>query len=953
MADKIEKKDISVKDPAGDYIKSMEAALVITKDVEDAQIELLKTEKKLLTQRKKPTNVKEIKALNQSISKTNKTVKTLNDTRKVSIQIDKEKEKELLKLKKLSTDRIQDVVTLKRLTKEQNAINKDTEIINNKAAGTLEKLAARNRQLIRAQSKVNLETEKGRKDLKKINAELDKNNKVIRKNSSALQKQKIDIGGYSKGIKEAAEASGVFGKILGPLNQIQATLTALTNKDTVAKDVNAVATTSLSAKQKAMALTTGTLTKATKAFNFVLKKSPIFLAAAAIGGLIAFFTRSQKGIDTVTKSLAGLSAGFDVVLDRFQIVGEGIFAVVEGLASFDSDKIAEGLDTIKNAFSGIILEIKEESAVGFKLKELIISLTREQKLFEAQQASSITQVKKLTVLVKDKLKADQERLDAVKEINKIEIGLAERQIELQEQSLAAAFETISADQKRLELTKEEIQFVDDLKNGNLDIATAAEKARNFTLGRANAEEALFGIIDKIVEQEHARQNLLEKQSVTAKRTASIVKEIATKKAMGLVREAQALRQVAKDQEETIERRIELLTEAAAKEIESFKIQASANIKNEQEVAAAKLQINAKLQADIKKLFGKGEDFEAIARKQVKVVNDIEQELLQQDINRLKRRLEVEDLSKDERIKILDEIFETEKTKAQAQAEFLLTNENLTAEEREFISLKLGKTLEDIENDRVDSVKKANEEILKSEEDLQLQREMIADARINTAKNLADALGTLAGEDEEAQKAAQRLSAILAIAEIRQNLAKEESAIRERNADKENAAALNSAQITQAKTAAAAGVISILAAQFAEGGYTGDGGKYDVAGTVHKGEFVNTKDQTSKYGMKGWTASDFDKNVKEGYFNQFAGNDLLMSPHSFKQLELGRTITPNEVSYKKMISEQKTSTATLKKAIEANRPILKVYRDGDGNQVNDENRGGRRRLTTYKKDRNRL
>ena len=270
-----------------------------------------------------------------------------------------------------------------------------------------------------------------------------------------------------------------------------------------------------------------------------------------------------------------------------------------------------------------------------------------------------------------------------------------------------------------------------------------------------------------------------------------------------------------------------------------------------------------------------------------------------------------------------------------------------------INIKLNKTLEDNENQRVDAVKKAHEEILKSEEDLQLQRETIADARINTAKNLADALGTLAGEDEEAQKAAQRLSAILAIAEIRQNLAKEESAIRERNADKENSAALNSAQITQAKTAAAAGVISILATQFAEGGYTGDGGKYDVAGTVHKGEFVNTKDQTSKYGMKGWTASDFDKNVKEGYFNQFAGNDLLMSPHSFKQLELGRTITPNEINYKKIIANDDRNTNKIAKAIEANRPILKVYRDGDGNQVNDENRGGRRRLTTYKKDRNRL
>lgn len=34
--------------------------------------------------------------------------------------------------------------------------------------------------------------------------------------------------------------------------------------------------------------------------------------------------------------------------------------------------------------------------------------------------------------------------------------------------------------------------------------------------------------------------------------------------------------------------------------------------------------------------------------------------------------------------------------------------------------------------------------------------------------------------------------------------------------------------------------------FAEGGYTGDGGKYEPAGTVHKGEFVITKEKTQKY-----------------------------------------------------------------------------------------------------------
>lgn len=34
--------------------------------------------------------------------------------------------------------------------------------------------------------------------------------------------------------------------------------------------------------------------------------------------------------------------------------------------------------------------------------------------------------------------------------------------------------------------------------------------------------------------------------------------------------------------------------------------------------------------------------------------------------------------------------------------------------------------------------------------------------------------------------------------------------------------------------------------FADGGYTGDGGKYEEAGTVHKGEFVTTKQKTKKH-----------------------------------------------------------------------------------------------------------
>ena len=44
--------------------------------------------------------------------------------------------------------------------------------------------------------------------------------------------------------------------------------------------------------------------------------------------------------------------------------------------------------------------------------------------------------------------------------------------------------------------------------------------------------------------------------------------------------------------------------------------------------------------------------------------------------------------------------------------------------------------------------------------------------------------------------------------------------------------------------------------FAEGGYTGDGGKYSPAGTVHRGEYVIDKDTTAALGLQRVPMSDF-------------------------------------------------------------------------------------------------
>ena len=940
----IKAKEIAEKNLLKGFIADLTKGEKAVDDFNDSLKEVLKTQDKIQKQAKKDTTSKGLKKQAENLKKVDKTIKTLTDTQKVALQLAKDREKAELKLKKLNSDKIQDTVQLNRLSKEQNAINKDTEILNNKSAGTLEKLAASSRKLRRERDKLNLNTEKGRKRLIEINKELDKNNKIVLKNSDSLKKQNINVGNYTNSIKDAASASGLFGGILGKLNAVQETLAAITKKnviveeaDVIAKEGQALATTNLTVAQRGLTIATSGGVKALKLFKVALASSGIGAILVGLGALIAFFKRSQDGVDSLSTGFAGLTTALDVVIDRFALVGEGLKDVIAGFFSFDFDQVSAGLDKIGGAFKGIGDELAIEVRLATQLKRLTIELTREHKLFEAQQAAEITKAKELNLISRDKLKSDQVRLKALKDANKIEIAISERQLELQEQALAASLDSISADKTSLELGAEQLEFIQAIKEGRIDAASAVKQAADFTLSSAAGEEALFEIIEKIVAQEQAKQALLDKQATTIKKTSALQVQIATKNAMALVREAQALRQIAKDQDETIERRIDLLTEAAAKEIESFRIQKDANIKNEQELAAAKLQINAKLQADIKKLFGKGEDFEAIARKQVKVVNDIEQELLDQQISALQRRLEVEELSVDERIKLINEIGEIEKTKAQAQSEFLISLEGKTAEEIELIRLKLAGKLDDIRNAEVDAVKQANEKILQSETDLQADREALQDARIQSAKNVTEILKLIAGEDEESQKNIQRLQKTLAVAEILINLNREISGIREKNADKEDSKRLNTSQIFQANTAAALGIAGVLATGFSEGGYTGDGDKHEVAGVVHKGEFVIDKETVAKAGLKGATMQDFN-------------NNLLMSPHAFKSLEVGSVVKPSDVGFKQVIKNQNDVGSMLARTIEKNATSFELKGNDIGELVSTSRKGSHTKVRTFRKSR---
>jgi len=77
----------------------------------------------------------------------------------------------------------------------------------------------------------------------------------------------------------------------------------------------------------------------------------------------------------------------------------------------------------------------------------------------------------------------------------------------------------------------------------------------------------------------------------------------------------------------------------------------------------------------------------------------------------------------------------------------------------------------------------------------------------------------------------------------------------------------------AKTLKDWAILEAITASFAVGGYTGDGGKYDAAGLVHKGEFVVDKETTGALGLKNLTMNQFKEKFITG-FGLFGGKTAL-------------------------------------------------------------------------------
>ena len=189
-------------------------------------------------------------------------------------------------------------------------------------------------------------------------------------------------------------------------------------------------------------------------------------------------------------------------------------------------------------------------------------------------------------------------------------------------------------------------------------------------------------------------------------------------------------------------------------------------------------------------------------------------------------------------KDIDERLKKELQLEDFKREVTLQNDKLLASERQFI-------IEDSEAKKKDIIDKANQETLEIQRKTAKEEKELINQRISAGMGLADAAVNLLSTQEELKDEAAILQKGLAIGEIAINLQKELAGISANAAlNPANAVTGGAAGVTQASilsgiaiARAAISTATVLATGFAEGGFTGKGGKYEPAGIVHKGEYV--------------------------------------------------------------------------------------------------------------------
>ncbi len=420
---------------------------------------------------------KDVDKLTDSISENTTAIKANRAQQK---KLAKSEEDQTQTLKKLQ----QEEFKLKDRLSDLNRERKKAVDITKIQANSLEGLRKQTKALFNEREKLNTNTKEGAKRFTELTNKIKSNNDQVKKADQAAGSYTSSIGSYKDAM---VGVSPVFSRQVMLLGQIKTFL--LATKAALVTNVTAL-----------------------KLFKTALISTGIGALVVAIGTLITFLTKTQRGMDGVSKVMAAVGAVVDVVIDRISSLGESFTTIIDGILNMDFDQIKEGIDGIAKGFEGMGEEIERESKAAFQLEEDFQKLRDNEIAFISKRAELERDINKLRVQAAEVQEEDAAKsLEHLEEAEKItkrliatEQAFAKEELRIAEERLGLG-ESLREDREAVEQLRAKVF---DQEAARLRKLTSIEKEQ-LTLRRTVRKEELEEKKELLKEEKEAREELEE------------------------------------------------------------------------------------------------------------------------------------------------------------------------------------------------------------------------------------------------------------------------------------------------------------------------------------------------------------------------------------------------------------------------------------------------------------
>jgi hypothetical protein len=866
MAKKIENKDLFGKDLFKTFNDDLKEAIKLLDKFEDKIKDTAKVQKEIL-------NEEDGESL-ESIKKVTKAVEELNKEERIAEQIAKKKLKLQERLEESQSEEAKDLAKIKVLTQEQNKLNKE---LAKESLGLVGAYSKQSKKLIelRKRYKDLAASEKGAtkeaEELLKEIQELDASLKEIDASTGQFQR---NVGNYPKLTNTAKNGFGSLSGFL--LGAFAASIQK--SRDTAREFQGGIERTTNVVKVLGIAIIEFAKNKAFPTIqNTFLELKLSFLE------LKEAFTFGDKAKELEKE-----------IKDINNAIQKNNKLINESANSFENlgGKIGETDENIKKRLQ-LQDDLINKTAI---LTDEIQKLTADEEVLQSQIGNSTISFQKRAKLIDELISVEDKRLEKEKEIAEAELENALINIEN---------DFIRRDLKE-QFNKQDVISLKFLKNkqqadaigiDNLEKLTAATTRLNEIEkeGRINTIEAnkerLENARDLFEQELDFTLDIGDRQKSVNERQIASDKEV-LKNRLNLLNQTQKIlddsfNEQIKLTEDFVKKSLEinegLTPEDALQKVKELNLERIVGLEDEKEIR--------------KELFGAGISDEITQNRIREIIierkaalqdvkdtqielNDAQQEALDLEADIFAQEQALGKQSVDSAEQSNQAIEDLEKDRFENQKQSLERRLEL-AKDGSLEDLRLRKELNDLLLQEQDRLLKEQED--KQKESEEKRRELIAES-IEAINDLIDKgfekrIDALNKQIEDTSKRADQLREKASEGQLasEESLAfeqKKEAELereRERTRKRQERAkaffsvltAFNQNDGDLGKTITDISVLRGLAGSltgFSDGGYTGDGGKYEAAGVVHKGEFVIDKETTKKMGLRGANMNEFKNQI---------------------------------------------------------------------------------------------